>query len=63
MNLDDQTVPDSVVNDILLEIDELKLDYMLENNPLKRENIKISIDKRIEDLLNDYGIVYNSDRE
>lgn len=63
MNLDDQTQPDSIINDIQLEIDELKLDYMLENDPLKRTQIKTAIDKRIEYLLNDYGIEYNADRE
>lgn len=63
MNLDDQTVPDSVINDLVLEIDELKLDYMFEDNEQKRITIKNAIDKRIEALLNDYGIAYNTFRE
>lgn len=55
-----QMISDSDMNDLILDITELELQFVEQTTDSGRADIQNQIDKLKERLLKDYGIAYNT---
>lgn len=59
--MENQRLHDTLVNDLQIELNMLKLERMIEPNQLKKNDLTKRIQAIREQLENEYGSLYNSD--